>query len=43
MASLVNGKSAALGQVAMASFKNEGGLEKWVRIYIKTLQTLEKR
>ncbi|MDU6876837.1 flagellar hook-basal body complex protein [Clostridium tepidum] len=28
VASLVNGKSAALGQVAMASFKNEGGLEK---------------
>lgn len=28
VASLVNGKSAALGQIAMASFKNEGGLEK---------------
>ncbi|AVQ44356.1 flagellar hook-basal body complex protein [Clostridium botulinum] len=27
-ASLVDGTSAALGQIAMASFKNEGGLEK---------------
>ncbi|MHB9922162.1 flagellar hook-basal body complex protein [Clostridium botulinum] len=28
VASLVDGTSAALGQIAMASFKNEGGLEK---------------